>query len=61
VNAEAALGEVLRKGLYSRSEDLFSFSARLNDPDDMPLVGLNEYRSENNDAGPIQVSCPLIE
>ncbi len=44
-----------------RETEVFEFSATLNDPDDMPLVGLNECRPDNNGAGPISVSCPIVD
>ncbi|MAQ14907.1 MAG: hypothetical protein CMN30_08940 [Sandaracinus sp.] len=44
-----------------RAEDSFSFTATLNAADDEPLVGLNECRTENNDAGPLVASCPIVD
>jgi len=44
-----------------RSGDVFEFRAVLNDPSDDPLIGLNECRPDNNGAGPISVSCPIID
>ncbi len=44
-----------------RERDLFVLSARANAPDDSPLVGFNECRTTNNDAGPLEVSCPTVE
>ena len=42
------------------STEPFTFTARLNDPAEMPLVGLNECRPDNNTAGPIIANCPII-
>lgn len=44
-----------------RDGEIFSFAATINDPEDEPLPGLNECRTENNDAGPVEGTCPLIE
>ncbi len=38
----------------------YFFTAALNDPDDMPLVGLNECRPDNNDIGPVEGACPVV-
>jgi len=39
----------------------FAFTATVNAADEDPLVGLNECRGENNDAGPVEGTCPIIE
>ena len=44
-----------------RGAEVFVFEAVVNDPEDMPLAGLNECRPENNGAGPVEASCPLVE
>ncbi|MCB9602343.1 MAG: hypothetical protein H6724_11675 [Sandaracinus sp.] len=43
------------------TDAIFQFAATVNAPDDEPLGGLNECRPANNDAGPIDASCPLID
>jgi hypothetical protein len=43
------------------SDSVFRFAATVNAPDDEPLTGLNECRPANNDAGPIDATCPLID
>lgn len=41
--------------------EIFRFAATVNASDDEPLVGLNECRPANNDAGPIDATCPLLD
>ena len=43
------------------SDSVFRFAATVNDSEDEPLTGLNECRPANNDAGPIDATCPLID
>lgn len=43
-----------------RRDQVIQFEAVINDPDDDPVITLNECRTENNGAGPIEAACPVI-
>jgi len=50
--------------VYAAGEDVtvpIDFIARVNDPEDMPVISFHECRPDNNSIGPVPGVCPLVE
>ena len=49
---------------YAAGDDVtmpIEFIARVNDPEDMPVLSFHECRPDNNSIGPVPGVCPLVE